>query len=147
MIKGLSLFSNVGIGELNLKKVGVDIVIANEFKKDRAKFYQHIFPDCKMIVGDIYDKYNQIISQARKENCNFLIATPPCQGMSVAGKRDYSDKRNTLIIPVLNAINDLNPDYVIIENVPQLLKLKIKYNNIIDTVEKQLKENSGKNII
>lgn len=138
MIKGLSLFSNVGIGELNLKKVGVDIVIANELKKDRAKFYQHIFPDCKMIVGDIYDKYNQIISQARKENCNFLIATPPCQGMSVAGKRDYSDKRNTLIIPVLNAINDLNPDYVIIENVPQLLKLKIKYNNIIDTVEKTI---------
>ena len=26
--------------------------------------------------------------------CNFLIATPPCQGMSIAGKKLENDSRN-----------------------------------------------------
>lgn len=135
MINGLSLFSNVGIGELYLKKCGINIVVANEIQEDRCNFYKYVYPECEMICGDIYDKYVEIIEKAKRLNCKFLIATPPCQGMSVAGKRDYADSRNQLIIPVLNAIKDLNPDYVLIENVPQLLKFIITYNNITDTVE------------
>ena len=34
MIKGVSLFSNVGIGEMNLKKCGIDIVVANELENE-----------------------------------------------------------------------------------------------------------------
>lgn len=144
MIKGISLFSNVGIGELYLKKCGIDIVIANEIEKDRAKFYKNVYPKCEIICGDIYDKYDEIISKARKQKCKFLMATPPCQGMSVAGKRDYNDSRNQLIIPVLNAIKDIDPDYVLIENVPQLLKLKIEYNNIKGTVEEVIEKEFNK---
>lgn len=144
MIKGISLFSNVGIGELYLKKCGIDIVIANEIEEDRAKFYKNVYPKCEMICGDIYKKYDEIISKARKQKCKFLMATPPCQGMSVAGKRDYNDSRNQLIIPVLNAINDIDPDFVLIENVPQLLKLKIEYNNIKGTVEEIIEKEFNK---
>ena len=42
MIKGLSLFANVGIAETYLKEVGVDIVVANELLKERAEFYKHL---------------------------------------------------------------------------------------------------------
>ena len=143
MINGLSLFSNVGIGELYLNRCGINIVVANELENDRVKFYEHVFPNCEMIAGDIYKKYNEIIKKAKDKNCKFLMATPPCQGMSVAGKRDYNDCRNQLIIPVLNAIKDLDPDYVLIENVPQLLKLKIKYNNKNDSVEKIIEREFG----
>ncbi len=144
MINGLSLFSNVGIGELLLNKCGINIVVANEIKKDRVKFYKHVYPKCEIIQGDINDHYEEIINAAKRNNCKFLIATPPCQGMSIAGKRDYSDSRNTLIIPVLNAIKDLDPDYVLIENVPQILKLKISYNKTHDTVENIIKKEFGK---
>lgn len=143
MINGVSLFSNVGIGELYLKKCGINIVVANELDKERSKFYQNVYPECHMIQGDIAEKYSEIIYEAKKNNCNFLMATPPCQGMSVAGKRDYNDSRNQLIIPVLNAIHDLSPDYVLIENVPQLLKLKIDYNGLYDTVENIIKAEFG----
>lgn len=135
MINGVSLFSNVGIGEMYLKKNDINIVIANELEDDRSKFYKNVYPECEMINGDIYEKYSEIIEKAKKMNCKFLMATPPCQGMSVAGKRDYSDRRNQLIIPVLNAIKDIDPDYVLIENVPQLLKFTIDYNGNVDTVE------------
>lgn len=143
MINGLSLFSNVGIGELLLKKCGINIVIANELEKDRVEFYKNVYPECEMIAGDVNEHYSEIIEKAKTKNCKFLMATPPCQGMSVAGKRDYSDSRNTLIIPVLNAIKDLSPDYVLIENVPQLLKLKISYNGNYDTVEKIIQKEFG----
>lgn len=143
MIKGISLFSNVGIGELYLKECGVDIVLANELEEDRAKFYQNVYPNCEMICGDIYEKYQELVKKAKSKKCKFLMATPPCQGMSVAGKRDYSDTRNQLIIPVLDAINDINPDYVLIENVPQLLNFKITYNNNTDSVENIIEKEFG----
>ena len=36
MIKGLSMFSNVGIAETYLKEIGIDIIIANELDSNRA---------------------------------------------------------------------------------------------------------------
>ena len=143
MINGLSLFSNVGIGELYLKKCGINIVVSNELEKDTVKFHQNVYPECEMIAGDINEHYEEVIKKAKEKKCRFLMATPPCQGMSVAGKRDYSDDRNQLIIPVLNAIKDIEPDFVLIENVPQLLKLVINYNGSTDTVENIIKKEFG----
>lgn len=144
MINGLSLFSNVGIGELFFKKIGINIVLANEIEKNRADFYKEIYPECEMITGDINDFYDLIVKKAKEKKCKFLMATPPCQGMSVVGKRDYNDSRNQLIIPVLNAIKDIDPDYVLIENVPQLLNLKIEYNGYCDSVENIIEKEFSK---
>jgi DNA (cytosine-5)-methyltransferase 1 len=121
-MNGLSLFANVGIGETFLKDVGVDIVVANELIDKRADFYQHLYPDSEMIQGDITNKdiFNKVIKTAKEKNCKFLVATPPCQGMSVAGKMREDDPRNRLIIQVVKAIHELNPDYIIIENVPRM---------------------------
>ena len=84
-IKGVSLFANVGIAEALFKDIGVDIKLANEIDEKRAQFYQEVYPDTEMICGDITDDdlRNQIIEKAKKYGCNFVIATPPCQGMSV----------------------------------------------------------------
>ena len=65
--------------------------------------------------------YGEILNKSGKK-VDFLIATPPCQGMSVAGKnRDLSkmvdDKRNYLIFRVVDFIKEKNPDFVLIENV------------------------------
>lgn len=131
MIKGLSLFANVGIGELLLNKTDVKIVVANELLKERAKFYQEVHSDSKMIAGDITDKkvYAEVIKESKKQGVKFIVATPPCQGMSMAGKMDPNDVRNKLILKVADSINDLDPDYVLIENVPQMLKTHIVVKN------------------
>ena len=42
ILKGLSLFANVGIAEAYMDTLGIDIVVANEIYKDRARFYQEI---------------------------------------------------------------------------------------------------------
>ena len=130
MINGVSLFANVGIAETYLEEVGVKIVVANELLKERAIFYQHLYPKCKMIQGDITDKniYDRLIAESKKENVEFLIATPPCQGMSLAGKKDENDKRNYLIEYAVSAILDLMPKYVFLENVTMQLKTSIFFN-------------------
>lgn len=144
MIKGLSLFANVGIGELYLKDVGVDIAVANELLEDRANFYREVHPESDMIQGDITNKqiFKQVIESAKKKNVQFLIATPPCQGFSVAGKQKKDDPRNTLIVKVIDAILKVNPKYAIIENVPQMLKASIFYKGksikIVDLIQKKL---------
>ena len=134
MIKGVSLFSSAGIAETYFKENGIDIVLANEIIKKRAELYSFFYPSAEMICGDITDRlvFDEIDSKIKKYNCKFLIATPPCQGMSSLGKKDYSrDKRNYLIFYALDIIDSNDFDYILIENVPKFLKLYFPYKDSI----------------
>ena len=138
-IKGLSMFSGGGIAETYFKEIGVDIVVANELLPERAKFYKENHSDTNMICGDITNQetFNTIVEAAKNENIEFLIATPPCQGMSTLGLKQYdTDKRNILFFYVINAIDILKPNYILIENVPKFLQLKYPYNDkLCDVIE------------
>lgn len=140
-MNGLSLFANVGIAESYLHDVGVDIVVANELLPERARFYQDVYPDCHMICGDIQNQevYDTVRDYAIQHDVRFIIATPPCQGMSPAGKKDPYDARNILITSVVKMVNDLEPDYVLIENVQQVLKTKIRFNDNLITIPDYLR--------
>lgn len=129
-MNGLSLFANVGIAETYLNKIGIDIVVANELLEQRANFYQHLYPECHMIQEDITNPviYNQIIEEAKYNNVEFILATPPCQGMSIAGQMDPEDPRNYLITYTIDAIRDIEPSFVLLENVFMQLKTTIRYN-------------------
>lgn len=130
-IKGLSLFANVGVAEAYLKEIGVDIVIANELIPKRAKFYEEVYPETTMICGDITDDEirDKIISKAIEQEVEFVIATPPCQGMSVAGSRNAFDERNQLIYYAIDTIKRVLPKYILLENVPRQLVTKIIVDN------------------
>lgn len=140
-LKGLSLFANVGIAETYLKDVGVDIVLANELLEDRAKYHRHLH-NAEVIAGSITDDiiYNSIIKRANELKVNFILATPPCQGMSQAGQMKEDDPRNSLIIKAMDAFITLKPEAMLIENVPQMYKTSILINsekiNIKDYIEK-----------
>lgn len=146
MLKGVSLFANVGIAETYIEKHNIKIVVANELIEKRAKFYSELYSDCNMICGDITNKeiYNKVLNEAKKNNCDFLLATPPCQGMSVAGKMQEDDPRNSLIKYVVKFIKDLRPSNIIIENVPGVLKTYIEKDGkkikIVDFIENELKK-------
>lgn len=141
MINGLSLFSNVGIAEVYLDKLGINIIVANEIDKKRAAFYSHIYKNTNMIVGDITnaDIRDKIVEESIKNNIEFIIATPPCQGMSIAGKMDEFDKRNQLISYAIDVIKRVKPKYILLENVPRQLKTKIKHQNKIMLIPDYIK--------
>lgn len=129
-INGLSLFSNVGIAETYIHNK-INIVVANELLEIRSNFYKEMYHNTNMINGDITNEliFNKVIEKSIENNCEFLIATPPCQGMSVAGKMSENDIRNTLIIKVIQAIKLIKPKYFLIENVVAMPNTFILINN------------------
>ena len=142
----LSLFSSAGVAETYFAKHGINVKVASELLKERADIYSHLYPDVKMVNGDITNAeiYSKVINLAKQNKCDFIIATPPCQGMSTAGRMLKDDPRNRLIINVVKAINDISPKFVIIENVPEILTTKIKVESqwilIPDYLEQELGE-------
>ncbi len=146
--KGLSLFANVGIGETYLKDIGYPIVLANELLKDRCALYKHLNPQHEIIQGDITNSevFNEIILKSKELGVNFILATPPCQSFSILGKQESEDSRNLLIMYVIKAIKELNPDFVLIENVPQMYQALININGTgeLTTIQSYLKQSSDK---
>lgn len=126
-MNALSLFSGAGLAETFFEKHNIKVKVACELLPERAAIYSHLYPDARMFQGDITDSfiYENVIAEAKKNNVDFLIATPPCQGMSTAGQMKRDDPRNRLITVAVDAIKRLNPKFVILENVPEILLTKI----------------------
>tara|TARA_Y100001936_G_C15991583_1_gene622653 strand:- start:12 stop:1217 length:1206 start_codon:yes stop_codon:yes gene_type:complete len=53
-----------------------------------------------------------------------IVGGPPCQGLSLAGKRLSNDSRNQLFKLFVSAVNKLKPQVFIMENVPGLLSMQ-----------------------
>lgn len=121
-IRSTTLCSNVGIDEYFLEYAHVKNVIAAEYEAPRVQWYKEIYPSVKVFHGDLFDTniQKQIIEEHITQGCKLIIATPPCQTVSLAGKRDFNDPRTKLFLPILNIIEGVDSinDYVLIENVP-----------------------------
>lgn len=130
-IKAMSLFANVGIAETYLNEIGIDVVVANEIEHQRVRFYNHLYPSTQMIEGDITSKeiQDKLVELAKNEKVELIMATPPCQGMSTAGKKDKNDARNLLIKDAAKVIKEVKPKYIFFENVPEQLNTYIEYKN------------------
>ena len=89
----------------------------------------------------------------KKGKVDVVMGGPPCQGMSLAGKRLSDDPRNKLFETFITAVDLLKPKVLIMENVPGLLSMndgelnkaiirrfnEIGYNHITDHPPKVLK--------
>ena len=81
--------------------------------REEPVFIQKYILKTEMICGDITDESirNCIVEKAIEKGVNFIIATPPCQGMSVAGNRDPEDPRNQLISYAIDIIKKSFPRF------------------------------------
>ena len=52
-----------------------------------------------------------------------VMGGPPCQGFSVAGRRDVMDPRNSLVFEFAQMIIDIQPKTFVMENVPGMLSM------------------------
>lgn len=145
MIKAMSLFANVGIAETYVKKAGIDVVIANEIDPNRVRFYRYLYPKVDMVEGDITcdDVKKELVEKAKRQRIELLMATPPCQGMSTAGKKCDSDPRNLLICDAVDIIKTVQPKYVFLENVPEQLVTKIEYKDRTILIPEYIQQEIG----
>ena len=132
----ISLFSSAGIGCYGFKLEGFDCVATNELITRRLevqKFNKKCKYESGYICGDITEDatknalYDQIALWKKREGLSridVVIATPPCQGMSVANhkKSETEIVRNSLVIESIKVIKQINPRFFIFENVPAFMK-------------------------
>ncbi len=132
----ISLFSSAGVGCYGFKETGFDCIATNELIKRRIdvqKYNKKCKYDTGYICGDITKNetkqllIDEINLWKAKENINevdVVIATPPCQGMSVANhkKTDKEIIRNSLVVESIKIINEIKPRFFVFENVPLFLK-------------------------
>lgn len=140
-LRGLSLFANVGIAEAFMESLGVKILVANEIDETRAKFYQDVYNDTHMVCGDITDDAvrDAIVAESIEKKVDFIMATPPCQGMSEAGLRLEFDSRNQLVWYAIDVIKRVRPRFVLLENVPKQLTTKIRLGDEIMLIPEYIK--------
>src|SRR5690606_34671292 len=134
-MKAISLFACGGIGDLALRHAGYQVLVANELLEDRAEVFKHNFPETRMIVGDIWEKSQDILDATydalKGEKLDIVFATPPCQGMSKNGRgkllnlirqglKDSVDERNLLVIPALEIFKKSGAHTLVMENVPEM---------------------------
>lgn len=132
----VSLFSGAGVGCYGLLEEGFECVATNEILEKRLNI-QRINRKCKFdesyISGDIKkpETKEKILKQigfySKKfgnDRVDLVIATPPCQGMSVANHKKKNDeiKRNSLVIESVDLIKQIKPRFFILENVPSFYK-------------------------
>ena len=121
----ISLFSSAGVGCFGFKQAGFECVATNEYIERRLNI-QRINKKCKYesgyISGDIKDNtvkkaiFDEIEHWKSKGNdgIDVVIATPPCQGMSVANhKKNNKDlDRNSLVTESIKLVKEINPKFL-----------------------------------
>lgn len=131
----ISLFSCAGVGCYGFKRAGFECIATNELIERRLNV-QRFNHKCKFDSGYICDdittdetkkKINDEIKRWEKmgnDQVDVIIATPPCQGMSVANhkKADNEIVRNSLVVESIFIIKKINPRFFIFENVAAFMK-------------------------
>ena len=131
----ISLFSCAGVGCYGFHQAGFECIATNELSSRRLqiqKYNNKCIRDEGYIEGDItqpsikQQMFDEVVWW--KENkclmdVDVVIATPPCQGMSIFNhKKNPQDiVRNSLVVESLNLVKEIRPKFFVFENVPAFM--------------------------
>ena len=157
----ISLFSSAGIGCYGFKLEDFNCIATNELIERRLNV-QKCNNKCKYdsgyICGDItkdetkaklFGEINYWKKHEKIDNVDVVIATPPCQGMSVANlKKNNELNRNSLVIESIKIIKEIKPKIFVFENVSAFLKTAcMDVDNNIKSIEQAINDNLSNNYV
>ncbi|ANS02765.1 site-specific DNA methylase [uncultured Mediterranean phage uvDeep-CGR0-KM14-C182] len=125
----VSLFAGCGGSSLGYKWADYDIRLAVEWDEGAVDIYRRNFPGANVHHGDITQlSGEQALEMAgvAPGELDVLDGSPPCQGFSTAGLREFDDTRNRLFEEYIRLLDAYRPKVFIMENVTGLKKGKMK---------------------
>ncbi len=170
----VDLFAGCGGFSLGLESSGGDLVFALERSPMAAETFMRnlVKPqasdldwenhlslstsnqvDQGLVIADIENAFSnaQLRRVLRGEEIDLIVGGPPCQGFSLAGRRDPRDKRNSLAWNYLDYVQLGRPKFVIIENVlgmnAKFGKGKAEENSIFSQLAVALEETGSKYVV
>lgn len=134
----IDLFSGCGGMSTGFENAGFECVGFVEFWRPAIDSHLH---NCggKLIGEDITTIKDSEIEKYK--GTNVIIGGPPCQGFSMAGKREQGDARNRLFEEFVRFVKIIEPDYFVMENVQGIGSMKdIEGELIIKDIFKKFNE-------
>jgi DNA (cytosine-5)-methyltransferase 1 len=126
----ISTFAGGGGSSLGYSMAGYRELLAVEWDDNAVETFKLNFPDIPVYHGDIAKlSVKQCMKLAGLKNegeLDIFDGSPPCQGFSIAGKRDFSDNRNQLFKEYVRLLRGLKPKVFVMENVSGMVKGKMK---------------------
>jgi len=128
-LTSLSFFSGCLGLDLGLEQVGIHQLLASEIDKSAVKTINRNRPNLP-VIGDLMNYSTQEIRKAagigKSHKPTLIVGGPPCQAFSTAGKRQaFNDPRGNVFLRYVQLIDELSPQFAVIENVRGLLSASL----------------------
>ena len=120
IMRVLDLFSGAGGMSLGFEMAGFEIICAVDNWEDALKTIKHNSPSTQTVSMDLSNKTSISDFCGELGQVDVVIGGPPCQGFSIAGKRNPEDERNRLYEGFVEAIKAIQPAAFVMENVPSI---------------------------
>lgn len=124
--RSLALFAGCGGFALGIENAGFEIVGYVELDRAARYTFSRNFPRAACLATDIRTASNETLSRWRDAGgeLDLIFGGPPCQGFSLAGKRDPDDLRNYLYTEFARFARILQPKLILMENVRLMTSMK-----------------------
>lgn len=118
----MDLFAGAGGLSEGFRVAGFRVLVANDWDEYCAATYRVNHPDTAFVEGSIeHLRGSDFLRAARMEGrqLDCLVGGPPCQAFSVYNhQRGMHDERSRLFREYLRLVEELNPNLIVMENVP-----------------------------
>ncbi len=123
-------------------KEGFNILLGVDLFESAIKTFEKNHPDSQILNKDIQKVTGKEIKKIiGNKKIDVIVGGPPCQGFSMAGKRQPNDPRNSLFKEYVRFVKELNPEVFVMENVRGLLSMKNqKGKKVIDIILDEFKK-------
>lgn len=121
MLNVLDLFCGCGGLSKGFEQVGYNILLGIDFWDVSLKTYKHNHKSSDTLLADlsVFDPSKLQLDKT----VDVIIGGPPCQGFSLAGKRNVDDPRNKLYQAFVKTVAHFKPKAFVLENVPNLISM------------------------
>lgn len=138
------LFSGAGGMSVGFRNAGLNKLASVEIDKDASQTIRNNFPNSFHFEKPIEQlSFAEIDEVLGGKKVHIICGGPPCQGFSVAGLRNPDDPRNQLFKEYIRIVGHLQPDFIVMENVPGILTMQ--NGDVYREILKQLAEIGYKN--
>ncbi len=122
----IDLFSGAGGLSRGFLDAGFNVVLGVDFDDAALKTFKENHGSSEAMKLDLFNHKNldKIEDYLKSNNLKLdvLVGGPPCQGFSIAGPRDMNDERNALYLAMVKLAQKLQPQAVVLENVPGMIQ-------------------------
>ena len=136
----IDLFSGCGGLSLGLRRAGFRVAAAVELHSRAANTYSRNHPGTQVLIRDLRSVSGEQLQAATGcEKVSLVVGCAPCQGFcSLTSKYSREDERNGLLMEMARIVRELQPDAVMMENVPGLASRgKVIFSNFMEALEEE----------